>query len=427
MALAGAETLDAWLTHLETLHPQKIDLELTRVKTVAHQLGLLPAGCPTVTVAGTNGKGSCVSALSALLRQKGLSVGCYTSPHLLTFNERITINGIPASDAEIMGAFAMIEERRAAISLSYFEFATLAALLLFREKGVAVQILEVGLGGRLDAVNMIDADACVITSIGIDHTEWLGDTRDLIAIEKAGVARFGKPAVVAESDLPSTLLPTLKALGANVAALDRDWLISEQMLTLPDGTQRLLPAVPGLQTSNLAAAVVVATKLNLTLDQDCIDKAFMALSITGRQQQLVAMDRLWWLDVAHNCESVGRLAVALAEKSDGVQTHAIFGAMADKPLRAMIELISEGISSWHLPAHEGIARAANPADLAQLIKRISPKGTVQCYPTPESAFNGIENVSKPGDRIVVFGSFVTVGAQLACLQQLATTGQETFD
>ncbi|EAW40620.1 folylpolyglutamate synthase/dihydrofolate synthase [marine gamma proteobacterium HTCC2080] len=427
MALAGAETLDAWLTHLETLHPQKIDLELTRVKTVAHQLGLLPAGCRTVTVAGTNGKGSCVSALSALLRQKGLSVGCYTSPHLLTFNERITINGIPASDAEIMGAFALIEERRAAISLSYFEFATLAALLLFQEKGVAVQILEVGLGGRLDAVNMVDADACVITSIGIDHTEWLGDTRDLIAIEKAGVARLGKPAVVAESDLPLTLLPTLEALGANVAALDRDWLISEQMLTLPDGTQRLLPTVPGLQTSNLGAAVVAAMKLNVTPDQDCIDKAFLALSVPGRQQQLVAMDRLWWLDVAHNCESVARLAAAIAEKTGGVQTHAIFGAMADKPLRAMIELISEGISSWHLPAHEGIARAANPADLAQLIKRISPKATVQCYPTPESAFNGIENVSKPGDRIVVFGSFVTVGAQLACLQQLAITGQETFD
>ncbi|MDG1065895.1 MAG: Mur ligase family protein [Luminiphilus sp.] len=426
MVLAGAETLDAWLTHLETLHPQKIDLELTRVKTVAHRLGLLPARCRTVTVAGTNGKGSCVSALAVLLRQQGLSVGCYTSPHLLNFNERITFNGIAASDAEIMGAFAAIEERRETISLSYFEFATLAALFLFQEKGVAVQILEVGLGGRLDAVNILDADACVITSIGIDHTEWLGDTRDLIAIEKAGVARSGKPAVVAESDLPSTLLPTLEALGADVAALDREWIISEQILTLPDGTQRLLPAVSALQISNLGAAVVAATKLNLSPNQDCIDKAFQTLSVPGRQQQLTALDRLWWLDVAHNRESVARLAIALADKSDGVQTHAIFGAMADKPLHAMVELISEGISSWHLPTHEGIARAAAPADLAQLIKRISPKVTVQCYPTPELAFNGIENASKPGDRILVFGSFVTVGAQLDCLQQLPT-GQETYD
>lgn len=426
MGLAGAETLDAWLAHLETLHPQKIDLELTRVKTVALRLGLIPAACRTVTVAGTNGKGSCVSALAALLRQQGLSVGCYTSPHLLHFNERITVNDLPASDAEIMAAFAAIENCRESISLSYFEFATLAALFLFQEQGVDVQILEVGLGGRLDAVNMVDADLCVITSIGIDHTEWLGDTRDLIAIEKAGVARFGKPAVVAENDLPSTLLPRLETMGAKTVTLNREWLIDKQMLTLPDGTQRVLPEVPALQVSNLGAAVVAAVALNCAPSQDCIDAALQTLIVPGRQQQLTALGRVWWLDVAHNRESVGRLAIALALQSDGVETHAIFGAMADKPLRAMIERMADRVSSWHLPTHEGVVRAAAPEDLAELIKTISPKATVQCYPTPEMAFTGIENASKPGDRILVFGSFVTVGAQLACLQQVPT-GQETFD
>ncbi len=426
MALAGAETLDAWLTHLETLHPQKIDLELTRVQTVAHRLELLPASCQTVTIAGTNGKGSCVGALAALLSQQGVSVGCYTSPHLLNFNERITIDGMPASDVEIMGAFAAIEEHRQSISLSYFEFATLAALVLFRQKSVDVQILEVGLGGRLDAVNMLDADVCVITSIGIDHTEWLGDTRDLIAIEKAGVARYGKPAVVAERDLPSTLLPHLKALGADVAALDRDWLLCNSELTLPDGVQRVLPEVPALQASNLGAAVIAADKLNRTPDQDCIDEALQNLTVPGRQQQLRVQDRVWWLDVAHNRESVARLAIALGQEIEGQETHVIFGAMADKPLRDMIETLADGVSSWHLPTHEEVARAAAPADLAQLIKTISPKVTVRCYPTPRMAFEGIESASKPGDRILVFGSFVTVGAQLACLQQVHT-GQETFD
>ena len=417
MTPAGAETLDAWLTHLETLHPQKIDLELTRVKTVAHRLGLLPAKCQTVTVAGTNGKGSCVSALAALLSRQGLSVGCYTSPHLVNFNERITIDGIPASDAEIMAAFAVIEDRRQSISLSYFEFATLAALVIFHKKGVGMQIMEVGLGGRLDAVNLLDADACVITSIGIDHTEWLGDTRELIAIEKAGVARSGRPAVVADDDPPATLLPHLETLGADVAAVNREWLLFGRMLTLPDGAQRMLPDVPALQASNLAAAVIAAAKLDFTPSQDCIDEALQGLIVPGRQQQIQALGRVWWLDVAHNRESVGRLAVALSQQDQGPETHVIFGAMADKPLRAMIELVADGVSSWHLPTHAEVQRAAAPSDLARLIKTISPKPTVQCYPTAESAFKGIKDASKLGDRILVFGSFVTVGAQLACLKQ----------
>ncbi|MEK9542820.1 MAG: Mur ligase family protein, partial [Luminiphilus sp.] len=193
-------SLDAWLAHLETLHPQKIDLELLRVRTVAQRLGLLPAAMTTITVAGTNGKGSCVAALAALLKARGYLVGCYTSPHLLNFNERITIDQTPASDGEIITAFEAIEDSRQDISLSYFEFATLASLYLFKRAGVDFQVLEVGLGGRLDAVNIVDASACVITSIGVDHTEWLGDTRELIAIEKAGVARAGRPAVVAEQD-----------------------------------------------------------------------------------------------------------------------------------------------------------------------------------------------------------------------------------
>ena len=314
-------SLDAWLAHLETLHPQKIDLELLRVRTVAQRLGLLPAAMTTITVAGTNGKGSCVAALAALLKARGYLVGCYTSPHLLNFNERITIDQTPASDAEIITAFEAIEDSRQDISLSYFEFATLASLYLFKRAGVDFQVLEVGLGGRLDAVNIVDANACVITSIGVDHTEWLGDTRELIAIEKAGVARAGRPAVVAEQDPPGTLMPELSDIGARGVSLGRDWQLEHDRLLLPDGTERQLPDLPSLQASNLAAAVTVLSVLGEPMSQEIISRALVTLSIPGRQQQLMYGERNWLLDVAHNEEAVTVLARLLAVSYTHLRAH----------------------------------------------------------------------------------------------------------
>ena len=419
-------TLDAWLRHLETLHPQKIDLELRRVRTVAERLDLLPASNKTITVAGTNGKGSCVAALAALLAKRGFTVGCYTSPHLLVFNERIVLNGIPAADADIMEAFSTIERERQDISLSYFEFATLAALYLFKSARVDFQVLEVGLGGRLDAVNMVDADACVITSIGIDHTEWLGDTRELIAIEKAGVARAGRPTVVAEENSPPTLMPALKELAAIPYGLGKHWQLVGQQLTLTDGTRFNLPDVDSLQTSNLAAAVVVLSKLGVSISQDDISASLGTLQVPGRRQVLDYRGRNWWLDVAHNSEAVQQLARVLARSPSPGKTHAIFGAMADKPLHDMISLVGEEISTWHLPRHPEIDRAASPEDLQALIGAVSVGAEVHCHASPQSAFEAVVVQSEVGDRILVFGSFVTVGAQLACLTR-AQAGRETLD
>ena len=225
MALA----LSDWLDRLQSQHPVEIDLGLERVAQVAGRLDLLRPEAKTFTVAGTNGKGSVVEVLSSLLAASGLTVGAYTSPHLLRFNERIRISGNEASDRDIVRAFEAIEDARRNVSLTYFEVATLAAMWLFREQGVDAQVLEVGLGGRLDAVNIVDADVAVVTSIGMDHTDWLGDDRGQIAIEKAGIARPARPCVVADLDPPDTLARRLAELGAQSSLLGRDWFVTDHI------------------------------------------------------------------------------------------------------------------------------------------------------------------------------------------------------
>jgi len=415
-------SLDSWLSHLETLHPKKIDLGLDRLRRVATRLDLIPTAVKTVTVAGTNGKGTCVAALDALLRASGRRTGVYTSPHLIRFNERIVIDGEPATDREIVTAFVAIEGARGDISLSYFEFATLAALWLFREAGVDWQVLEVGLGGRLDAVNLIDADACVITSIGLDHTEWLGETREQIAPEKAGVARAGRPAIVAEPDPPATLLPALDERGARTLLRNRDWSISDHRLTDPRGSNFDLPGVPGLRPDNLAAAVVALEALGIPVDQALIDRGLGSLSLAGRQQCVTFRAREIWFDVAHNRESVAALFTTIADQPPVRVTHGVFGGMADKPLRDMIALASPHIDEWHLPAADEVPRAASPAAIGTLLAGAS----VVTYDGPEAAWEGVLRASEPGDRIVIFGSFVTVGAQLHLMadEQTPTPGSQ---
>ena len=405
-----ADTLADWLAHLETLHPKSIDLGLDRIRAVAQALSVLPAKSRTITVAGTNGKGSCVAALQALLLKSGCSVGVYTSPHLISFNERIAINGKPASDQQILAAFEAIEAARGPISLSYFEFATLAALWLFRRSDVEWQILEVGLGGRLDAVNIVDADACVITSIGIDHTEWLGDTRELIAPEKAGVARAGCPAVVAETDLPATLIPTLETIGADIWLRDQRWVYVDGQLRF-EGITRSMPEVNGLQSGNLAAAVVALAAINAAPSDDVIQEAFSALSVPGRQQRVSLGDCDWWFDVSHNQESVLVLAQTLAKNPTEGRVHAIFGAMADKPLRGMLEAMAGQVDEWHLPATPDMTRAAEPSALLQLLVDVPATG----YESAEAALSRVQQLLEPGDRVIVFGSFVVVGAQMSLL------------
>lgn len=403
-----------WLAHLETLHPKSIDLGLERITSVAERLGVRATHCKTITVAGTNGKGSCVATLDALLRRQGYRVGVYTSPHLMAFNERIAIDGAHASDADILDAFNAIETARGEISLSYFEFATLAALWLFRRAGVDIQVLEVGLGGRLDAVNLVDADACVITSIGLDHTEWLGDTRECIAVEKAGVARLGCPAVVADNDPPKSLLHTLESVGARASVLGIDWTLDGHCLTLPDGSTLTFSPSSALQASNLAAAAVVLFSLGLIHDRAAVIAGLNAVTVPGRQQRLGWQDRDVWCDVAHNRESVAVLVQALIREGATNACHAVFAGMADKPLGDMIGGMSTVVNHWHLAPLEGIPRAASP----QQVAAFTPAGATTCYEALDDVLPALLAETKVGDRIVVFGSFVTVGAML---QQLHPT------
>lgn len=400
--------LAEWLAHLETLHPKSIDLGLERITSVAERLGVRATPCRTITVAGTNGKGSCVATLDDLLRRQGYRVGVYTSPHLIAFNERIVIDGAQASDADILDAFQAIEKARGDISLSYFEFATLAALWLFRRAEVDIQVLEVGLGGRLDAVNLVDADACVITSIGLDHTEWLGDTRECIAVEKAGVARLGCPAVVADNDPPLSLLHTLESVGARASVLGVDWTLDGHCLTLPDGSTLTFSPSPALQASNLAAAAVVLFSLGLIHDRAAVVAGLNAVTVPGRQQRLGWQDRDVWCDVAHNRESVAVLAQALAREGATNACHAVFAGMADKPLGDMIAGMSTVVNHWHLAPLEGIPRAASP----QQVAAFTPTDATTCYEALDDVLPALLAVTKAGDRIVVFGSFVTVGAML---------------
>jgi len=359
-------TLGAWLGYLEKLHPTAIDLGLARCATVARALGMLPYPIPAITVAGTNGKGSVVHSCDAVLRGHGLRCGRYTSPHLRHFNERIVVDGKALPDAEIAAAFAAIEAARGAVSLTYFEFATLAALWLFRENAVDVAVLEVGLGGRLDAVNIVDASIAVITSIDLDHQNWLGDDREKIGREKACVARCGRPVVLAEDDYPDSIAVTLESIGARAQRAGKDWHWSAGgrgtlSLQLPGIGAFEAPVPPGLRAGNIAAGLCAASLL--LAERFEASRAVAALSdltIAGRGQRLQRSGRELFLDVAHNPAAMRALARELRRSAGSGRCFAALGVMADKDLPAMAMALApvvDGACALALPA---IDRAQRP-------------------------------------------------------------------
>lgn len=338
---AAVKSLADWLSYQEQLHPAAIEMGLGRVSAVAERLQLRQAPPLTITVGGTNGKGSTTTLLAAIYREAGYRVGAYTSPHLFRYNERVAVDGEPVSDAALCEAFAAIELARAEISLSYFEFGTLAALWLFREARVTVQVLEVGLGGRLDAVNLLDADAAVVTNIGLDHMEWLGSDRDAIGREKAGIFRPGRLAVIADRDPPQGLLQSAAQMGAEVQRLDvGDFGYSDcgdcwqwqgralQSPVLP------LPALAGKhQLDNAAAAIEITQGLQsrLAVPWSAIDAALRALHLPGRLQSRGR----FVLDVAHNTEAVEQLVETLSARFGTERCVLLIGVLADKPVEAM--------------------------------------------------------------------------------------------
>lgn len=419
---ASGRSLKEWLSLLETRHASEIDLGLERIAKVGQALKLTRPAIQTITVAGTNGKGSAVAIMEAILLSKGRRVGAYTSPHLLDYNERVRIDGQPVDDHVLCQAFAEIETARGAISLSYFEFGTLAALLIFTRAGLDVALLEVGLGGRLDAVNIVDADVGIITSIALDHESWLGDSREQIAVEKAGIARANKPLVCAESDMPTTLLPQLKTLGARPYLLGGSefcYRCEGEKITL-HGTDNSggchtfsnlsLPHVP---LPSALCAVQALLLLGESMTEQMLEQVFSTTQLPGRLQRLRLNNKNIILDVAHNPAAAQLLAQNLAAHKNGT-IHALFAVMADKDITGIVSPLCHLVSHWHIAELPNLSRAAKPVDVVNSMKNCKPAG-VEChvYSDVGAAMVGALQQMQAEDTLLGFGSFFTVADILA--------------
>jgi dihydrofolate synthase/folylpolyglutamate synthase len=412
-------TLDAWLTWQESLHPTDIELGLERVAMVFQQLHAQPPPFPVITVAGTNGKGSSVAMLEAILRAAGYRVGAYTSPHLLRYNERVRLNGKPVSDALLMDSFARIDAARAETSLTYFEFGTLAALDIFYRHAPDVVVLEVGLGGRLDAVNIIDPSVALITSISVDHAEWLGNDRESIAIEKAGIMRAGRPVIYSGQDMPASLARRAQELKAELAVLGRDFHYqkSESDWQWGTGNQPAMilphPALRGdHQFDNAAGVLMVLHRLagKLPVSLKAIRQGLQHVALPGRFQVIPA-EVNWVLDVAHNPDGIARLVDLLAATFVPGRTLAVIGMMQDKDIPAAIQLLQAEIDVW-FTANLPSPRSANTADLAEVIQRQTGTEQVVACADVAAACEAAKAEAQDGDRILVCGSFYTVAVAL---------------
>ncbi|MCF7969443.1 MAG: bifunctional tetrahydrofolate synthase/dihydrofolate synthase [Methylococcaceae bacterium] len=413
-------TLAEWLAWQETLHPQAIDLGLSRVSRVLERMGP-PAQQPfTISVGGTNGKGSCVAMLDSILRAAGYRTGTYTSPHILRYNERICIDGQSVGDDRIMQAFQRIDEARDGTSLSFFEFGTLAALEIFSEEAIDVRILEVGLGGRLDAVNMVNADIALIATIDIDHQEWLGHTREAIGHEKAGILRSGRPAVIADPDVPRSVIQTTEERGTRLYRQGQEYgfqLEGDTWSWWGDGhslTGLPLPAIPGDHQLLNAAAVIQC--LQLARDEKPVTDADVASGLTAVRLpgrfQFFPGDIPVLLDVAHNPQAVAILAGHLRQRFAGRKIRAIFSVMRDKDIAGMIQLISDAVDSWYLAPLQ-MPRAATPEELSEILHNAGIQRVKQGFSNVADACRAARDDADPDDLLLVFGSFFLVSDYLA--------------
>ena len=414
------KTLQEWLDFCEQLHPVTIDMGLDRVRQVAARLDLR-FDCPVITVAGTNGKGSTCAMLEAILLQSGYRTGVYTSPHLVHFEERCRLSGSSAAPEALAEAFAAVEAVRGDISLTYFEFSTLAILWLMSRSSLDAVILEVGLGGRLDAVNIVDADCAVITSIDLDHMAILGNDREAIGREKAGIMRTGRPVVVSDPVPPQSVLDQAEALGAELWRFGRDFNFSgdkQQWSWAGRGRRYSGMAYPALRGANqlvnasgvLAALETLRTRIPVTAQ--AVRNGLAMVELPGRFQ-IVPGEPVLVLDVAHNPHSVAALAENLDAMGFYPTTHAVFGAMADKDLAPMLERVKPLIDRWYftdLP----LPRASTAVALEQAWKSQNKRKDVSSsvHADPMAALQAAISAADPTDRIVVFGSFYTVGGVL---------------
>lgn len=460
----AAATLNDWLTYLETLHHTTIDMGLDRIRTVA---AALPLQMPFVkiTVGGTNGKGSVCAMLEAMLLAAGYKTGVYTSPHLIDFNERIRLNGTMATDQQIIQQFVQIDQARGAVSLSYFEYTTLAALMLFQQQGIDVAVLEVGLGGRLDAVNLVDTDCAIITSVDIDHTEYLGDTREKIGLEKAHIFRSGKPAICADPVPPTTLIDYAQEIGADLWRFGTDFNYSgdRQQWAFGGREQRrsglAYPALRGanqLLNASAALAAIEALRLKLLVPQQAVRMGLAQVSLPGRLQILPGLPTIV-LDVAHNQHAAAALGQNLDNMTAYPVTHAVVGMFADKDIISVISRLSSRIDRWYCAGLSG-PRGMSGQQLAEKVQQVldqraasvqtsapelqpapntktstrpsvrpvprtsipSTEVVVSSFNDPVLAFTEARKQATDNDRIVVFGSFATVGPVLEFLGRPAS-------
>jgi len=417
------DTLDQWLAWQETLHPKAIDLGLERVAGVAGRLGLLQPAHAVITVAGTNGKGSTVALLESIYRAGGYQVCTYTSPHLLRYNERIRIHGALASDEALCRAFDAVDTARGEVSLSYFEFGTLAALWLFREAAPDIAILEVGLGGRLDAVNIIDPDVAVVTSIGIDHEAWLGSDREVIGAEKAGIFRAARPAVCGDPRPPASIQSRALDLGAKLYMAGRDF--SWQAAVSGRGwqwqgpgavvlTDLPLPALAGpIQLNNAATALTALSLLQarLPVPRKALERGLEQVRLPGRFQRLRDTP-LVILDVAHNPQGAQVLAESLARQPVPGRTLAVLAMMADKDVTAVIAALAPHVQGWFAAGLPDVPRAMGVDALCERLNASVGEAGVARHETVVSAYREACAVAGPGDRVLVLGSFYTVAQVL---------------
>ncbi|MGH8508100.1 MAG: bifunctional tetrahydrofolate synthase/dihydrofolate synthase [Gammaproteobacteria bacterium] len=416
-------TLAAWLAWQEGLHVREIDLGLDRVRRVFECLGLQAPRYCIISVGGTNGKGSSVAMLDAILRAAEYRTATYTSPHLMRYNERIRIGGAAVSDAQLCASFQRVDDAREGVSLTYFEFGTLAALDIFARADLDVVVLEVGLGGRLDAVNLVDADAALIAAIGIDHVEWLGPNREEIAREKAGIFRPGRPAICSDREAPGTLARYADRIGAPLHRLGRDYDFkienyawewrsrSRSIHSLP------WPSLRGdYQIQNAAGVLMVLEVLSarIPVTADAMRQGLSQVRLAGRFQ-VIPGPLEYVLDVAHNPQAAGVLGATLRRCPAQGETHAIIGMLKDKDSAGVFAQLADLVEHWHLVRLPG-ARGSGERQLALELSRFVAPNRIATYEDIDTAFAAVNGRAKPGDRVLVTGSFLTVAGVMQRLE-----------
>jgi dihydrofolate synthase/folylpolyglutamate synthase len=427
------QNLNGWLVYIEQQHPKSIELGLERVREVATRMRLAKPAKHVITVGGTNGKGSTVAFIESIAREAGWRVGAYTSPHLLRYNERVRIDGQEISDEELVEAFEAVEAARFsrppgkenAVQLTYFEFGTLAALWLLQRAKLDLAVLEVGLGGRLDAVNLVDPDVAVITTVDIDHTDWLGEDREKIGYEKAGIARPWKPLVLGEIDSPSSVLRHAYAIGANAIRLGSDffhepidqdhwrWREVGAELTLPNPTL----AAP-VQRANAATAIAALRALDAVIPESAFAAGVATATLPGRMQRFQQAGVEVVVDVGHNPQAARELNAWLQAQAGEGETRAVFAALADKDVAGVVAAFEKGIRQWYLAGLEDAGpRGQSAKALATRLSGTAAAGGER-HVNVRQALQAAIAASQPGDRVLVFGSFHTAADALVSLHSV---------